>query len=358
MEPVAADSKMDPNKSEERSRSSPNLPRRSPVYTESILPQSMPTEGFSLPSGPYDSGSSRGHSPYEYGQPSYGHEPPRGPMYSSYDLPESGSNRRPSSGILPASSEGFSSSLGSGAFSALPPVEASGYFSPSPVYGYGSSTPDYSSPAYQDQYTSSSMNSGNPYQAPYVPGMPRESTYGIYPGSIGDIPPYTYGQHYPDRYQRGPGYGPPGGRYGGQRRARQNTSYASIPGPPIVLPGGAKGPDGANLFVFHIPNDFSNQEMYDLFAQHGNVLSARIMVESETGRSRGFGFVSYDSTDSAAHAIKMLNGYPIKGKRLKVQHKQIRGNEGPYESYSYYPTQWGFAVRYAPHPGKTLGLDR
>jgi hypothetical protein len=146
--------------------------------------------------------------------------------------------------------------------------------------------------------------------------MPGDSNYGMYPGGM---PGYPYGQpSFPSQYpQQGPGRGgfgppPPGGRYGGgQRRARQTTSYASIPGPPIVQPGSTKGPDGANLFIFHIPNDFSNQEMYDMFAEFGNVLSARIMVEAETGRSRGFGFVSFDSTESAANAIKYLNGFPV-----------------------------------------------
>ncbi|KAL7509171.1 hypothetical protein ACHAXN_006178 [Cyclotella atomus] len=338
MEPSEdSDLKMDPKESEAKSRSSTtsNPPRKSPPYGSILpaLPQSMPpTEGFSsLPSNPYDSGSSRGHSPYEYGQPIYSaHDR----MFPGIDLPEPRTRR--SSGILPGSSEGFSSSLGSGgAFSALPPLDQpSSYYSPSPVYGYGSSTPGYSSTVYQDPYSSSTMGSGSSYQHTYASG---ESGYGMYPSMAG-MPAYPYSQAYPE-YQSGRGYGPPGGRFGGQRRPRHTTSYASVPGPPIVQPGGAKGPDGANLFVFHIPNDFSNQEMYDMFAQYGNVLSARIMVEAETGRSRGFGFVSFDSTAAAANAIKHLNGYPIKGKRLKVQHKQIRGKDNPYEPYSYYPAQ-------------------
>ena len=316
MEPSeGSDPKMNSSEYETKSRSSPsaNPPKRSPPYTGSILPQSMPTEGFSLPAGTYDSGSSRGHSPYDYGQSSYGQASGSESMYPSYDRPETGSSNRSGGGILPSSSEGFSSSLGSGgAFSALPPLEppSSGYYSPSPVYGYGSSTPGYSSTGYQDHYPpSSSMGSGSPYQHSFAAGMPAESSYGMYPGSIGGMPGYPYGQHYPDQFQRGRGYGPQGGRYG--QRRRQNTSYASSPGPPIVQPGGGKGPEGANLFVFHIPNDFSNQEMYDMFSQYGNVLSARIMVEAETGRSRGFGFISYDSTTSAAEAIRNLNGYPV-----------------------------------------------
>ena len=331
-----SDSKTNPGKSETKSgeKSGQDLPGKSPpTYTSSILPQAMPTEGFSLPSGPYESGSSRGHSPYEYeyGQSSYAQAPSSEPMYPSYDLSGPGAARRPSGGILPASSEAFSSLGSGGAFSALPSLESSSYYSPSPVYGYGSSTPGYSSTGYQDPYSQPSrMGTGSPYEHTFAPGM----TSGIYPGAMH---PYPYGP-YPSQFQQGRGFAPQPGRYGGQRR-RQNTSYASPPGPPIDRGGGAKGPDGANLFVFHIPNDFSNLEMYDLFSKCGNVLSARIMVESETGRSRGFGFVSYDSPESSARAINEFNGYAIKGKRLKVQHKQIRGKESHNEPYSHYPSQ-------------------
>ena len=68
----------------------------------------------------------------------------------------------------------------------------------------------------------------------------------------------------------------------------------------------------------------TNLDMFQLFSPFGNLISVRIMVEKDTGRSRGFGFVSYDNPESAALAIKELNGYAIGNKRLKVQHKQIR----------------------------------
>lgn len=68
----------------------------------------------------------------------------------------------------------------------------------------------------------------------------------------------------------------------------------------------------------------TNMDMFQLFSPYGNLISVRIMVEKDTGRSRGFGFVSYDNPESAALAIKELNGYAIGNKRLKVQHKQIR----------------------------------
>mmetsp|Transcript_17847 Transcript_17847/g.33891 ORF Transcript_17847/g.33891 Transcript_17847/m.33891 type:complete len:572 (-) Transcript_17847:56-1771(-) len=99
---------------------------------------------------------------------------------------------------------------------------------------------------------------------------------------------------------------------------------ACSPGAPIQTTASNKGPQGSNLFVFHIPNNMTNLDMFQLFSPYGNLISVRIMVEKDTGRSRGFGFVSFDNPESAALAIKELNGFAIGNKRLKVQHKQIR----------------------------------
>jgi RNA recognition motif-containing protein len=68
------------------------------------------------------------------------------------------------------------------------------------------------------------------------------------------------------------------------------------------------GPEGANLFVFHIPSEFTNVDMYNLFRHYGQLVSVRIMTEGGTGRGRGFGFVSYEDGASAARAIEALNG--------------------------------------------------
>jgi hypothetical protein len=101
---------------------------------------------------------------------------------------------------------------------------------------------------------------------------------------------------------------------GGMRPEAAYGQYfpASSPGPPIQTTTSNKGPDGANLFIFHIPNHFTNIDMYQLFCPYGNLLSVRIMVERDTGRSRGFGFVSYDLPESAALAIKELNGFAVR----------------------------------------------
>jgi len=176
------------------------------------------------------------------------------------------------------------------------------------------------------------------------------STYGAGPSSVGGHFSHQQAPHWgypsPDMYgmtavsplQPRPAMaypGMPGG--GGQVHGQQMPSYGgqyhptASPGPPIQTTASNKGPDGANLFIFHIPNHFANMDMYHLFSPYGTLLSVRIMVEKESGRSRGFGFVSYDSPDAAAIAIKELNGYTIGNKRLKVQHKQIRSAEQQHD---------------------------
>jgi hypothetical protein len=101
------------------------------------------------------------------------------------------------------------------------------------------------------------------------------------------------------------------------------------PGPPIQMVPDGHGPEGCNLFVFHIPNEMTNLDLFNFFSPFGNVISARIMVDNDTGRSRGFGFVSFDNVVSAEEAILHMNGLQIGKKRLKVQHKKDKGSYEP-----------------------------
>lgn len=85
-----------------------------------------------------------------------------------------------------------------------------------------------------------------------------------------------------------------------------------------------EGPDGANLFVYHLPWDLTDADLATLFAPFGNVISAKVFLDKKTSKSRGFGFVSYDSVHSAVVAIEMMNGFQISDKRLTVQVKRRR----------------------------------
>ena len=83
-----------------------------------------------------------------------------------------------------------------------------------------------------------------------------------------------------------------------------------------------EGPDGANLFIYHLPRDVTDSDLGTLFAPFGNVVSAKVFVDKKTSDSKGFGFVSYDSAAAAEVAIGTMNGYQIGAKRLTVQHKK------------------------------------
>ncbi|KAI3526812.1 hypothetical protein L1887_06075 [Cichorium endivia] len=83
-----------------------------------------------------------------------------------------------------------------------------------------------------------------------------------------------------------------------------------------------EGPPGANLFIYHIPQEYGDEELANAFKSFGRVLSAKVFVDKATGVSKCFGFVSYESPASAQSAINVMNGYQLGGKKLKVQLKR------------------------------------
>ncbi|SOV82424.1 CUGBP Elav-like family member 2, putative [Plasmodium sp. gorilla clade G3] len=82
------------------------------------------------------------------------------------------------------------------------------------------------------------------------------------------------------------------------------------------------GPVGANIFIFHIPNEWIQTDLLSAFSPFGNIISAHIATERDTGRNRGFAFVSYDNVDSAINAVKYMNGFLAHKKKLKVTIKK------------------------------------
>ncbi|KAK1428227.1 hypothetical protein QVD17_17056 [Tagetes erecta] len=83
-----------------------------------------------------------------------------------------------------------------------------------------------------------------------------------------------------------------------------------------------EGPPGANVFIYHIPQEFGDEELANAFKEFGRVLSAKVFVDKATGVSKCFGFVSYDTPAAAESAISTMNGYQLGGKKLKVQLKR------------------------------------
>ena len=72
------------------------------------------------------------------------------------------------------------------------------------------------------------------------------------------------------------------------------------------------------LYVGNLPWDFSNEKLMDTFKSHGNVISAKVVIDRESGRSRGFGFVEMENDSDSNSAIKALNGTEINGRKLVV----------------------------------------
>jgi RNA recognition motif-containing protein len=75
---------------------------------------------------------------------------------------------------------------------------------------------------------------------------------------------------------------------------------------------------GAKIYVGGLPYASTEQELSNLFAQHGAVVSARIIVDKFTGQSKGFGFVEMSSDSEAQAAITALHGTEFGGRTLTV----------------------------------------
>jgi len=77
------------------------------------------------------------------------------------------------------------------------------------------------------------------------------------------------------------------------------------------------------LFVGNLPYRATEDMLNDLFAQVGEVVSATIVTDRDTGRSRGFAFVEMEQ-DAAERAIEQFNGYEIDGRKINVNEARPR----------------------------------
>jgi len=75
---------------------------------------------------------------------------------------------------------------------------------------------------------------------------------------------------------------------------------------------------GKKLYVGNLPFTVTEQDLNDIFAQVGQVASAKIIQDRDTGRSKGFGFVEMSSDDEATKAIEQFNGAELNGRPLTV----------------------------------------
>lgn len=79
-----------------------------------------------------------------------------------------------------------------------------------------------------------------------------------------------------------------------------------------------------NIYVGNLPFSTNQGDLEQLFGAHGTVDSAAVIMDRETGRSRGFGFVEMPNRDEAETAIRELNGYSIDGRDLRINEARPR----------------------------------
>ena len=78
------------------------------------------------------------------------------------------------------------------------------------------------------------------------------------------------------------------------------------------------------LYVGNLPYSVRDAELEEIFTPYGEVLSSNVIIERDTNRSKGFGFVEMASAEDAQEAMSQLNGKEYNGRALKVNEAKPR----------------------------------
>lgn len=82
------------------------------------------------------------------------------------------------------------------------------------------------------------------------------------------------------------------------------------------------------LYVGNLSYQTTENELNELFSQHGQVTSVAVITDRETGRAKGFGFVEFSNDEDAKAAIAALDGKEVGGRSLKVNESRPQGGSG------------------------------
>lgn len=103
---------------------------------------------------------------------------------------------------------------------------------------------------------------------------------------------------------------------------------------------------GNKVFVGSLSWNTDEAGLRQAFSQFGEIVEARVISDRETGRSRGFGFVTFNSPEEAQKAIEEMNGRSLDGRAIKVNEAQDKprsprgGNNGRYNENMNPGNQW------------------
>jgi len=117
---------------------------------------------------------------------------------------------------------------------------------------------------------------------------------------------------------------------------------------------------GEKLFVGNLSFGTSDQDLRELFSTVGTCVSATVLMDRATGKSRGFGFVEMSSADEAHRAISRLNDHELQGRRISVSEARERSAPGaprpPAPARSFGPDLPSSRPRFRKEGGSRRGL--
>ena len=90
-----------------------------------------------------------------------------------------------------------------------------------------------------------------------------------------------------------------------------------------------------NIYVGQLPYSMTEEELREIFAQFGEVVSLNIIMDRYTGQSKGFGFVEMPNNSEADQAIKGLNKSMVKGREIKVNQAEERRKKKSFRNRRY-----------------------
>ncbi len=82
-----------------------------------------------------------------------------------------------------------------------------------------------------------------------------------------------------------------------------------------------------NIYVGNLSYGVTEDELQQLFGEYGSVVSANLIMDRDTGNSKGFGFVEMENQADAEKAIKELDGSSVKGRNIKVNQARPRNDK-------------------------------
>jgi RNA recognition motif-containing protein len=90
-----------------------------------------------------------------------------------------------------------------------------------------------------------------------------------------------------------------------------------------------------NIYVGNLPFSITEDKLKEAFTEYGTVVSVKIIIDKQSGKSRGFGFVEMANDSEAQKAIEQANGKELEGRNLKVNEAKRREEKGNSYSNNY-----------------------